>query len=102
MHNYCSYIEHVHLLFFAHLINIFLVLGLLNLDIFPSKMPGLCNLLLQQFSILYIQSLLYDCSHIEPVHPIFCAHLIIYLGVLNLDIIMSIPPSECLHCVICV
>ena len=28
----------------------------------------------------------FDCSDIEHVHPIFCAHLIIFLGVLNLDI----------------
>ena len=34
LHNDCSYIEHVHLLFCAHLINIFLFLGLFNLDIF--------------------------------------------------------------------
>ena len=32
------------------------------------------------------------------MHPIFCAHLIILLGVLNLDIIMSTPPLECLNC----
>ena len=47
----------------------------------------------------------YDCSHIEHVHPVFCAHLIVFLGVLNLDIITSTPPLECLHffylCVIC-
>ena len=39
----------------------------------------------------------YDCSHFEHVHPIFCAHFIIFLGVLNLDI-TSTPPLECLHC----
>ena len=32
---------------------------ILNLDIF------------KQFSFLYIQTLCYDCSHIEHVHPIF-------------------------------
>ena len=32
------------------------------------------------------------------MHPIFCAHLIIFLGLLNLDIITSTPPLECLHC----
>ena len=37
-------------------------------------------------------------AHTEHVHPIFCAHLIIFLGVLNLDIITSTPPLECLHC----
>ena len=35
------------------------------------------------------------------MHLIFCAHLIIFLGVLNLDIIMSTPPMDRLHCVIC-
>ena len=34
-------------------------------------------------------------------HPILCAYLTIFLGVLNLNIIMSTPPLECLHCVIC-
>ena len=32
------------------------------------------------------------------MHPIFCAHLIIFLGMLNLDVIKSTPPLECLHC----
>ena len=36
------------------------------------------------------------------MHLLVCAHLIIFLGVLNLDIITSTPPFECLHCVICV
>ena len=34
-------------------------------------------------TFLYIQTLHYDCSHIEDVHLLFCAHLIIILGVLN-------------------
>ena len=38
---------------------------------------GLCHLLLKHFSFLYIKTLLYD-SHIENLHPIFCADLIIY------------------------
>ena len=29
---------------------------------------------------------------------IFCAHLIIFLEWLNLDIILSTPPLGCLHC----
>ena len=38
-------------------------------------------------------------AHIlKCVHPIFCAHLIIFLGLLNLDNITSTPPLECLHC----
>ena len=32
---------------------------MLNLDIF------------KQFSFFYIQTLFYDCSHIEHVHPVF-------------------------------
>ena len=37
---------------------------------------SLCNLYLQQFSFLYIQILPNDCSYIEDVHLLFCAHLI--------------------------
>ena len=32
------------------------------------------------------------------MHLLFCAHLIILWGLLNLDIIKSTPPMECLHC----
>ena len=32
------------------------------------------------------------------MHPLFCAHLIIFWGLLNLDIIKSTPPMECLDC----
>ena len=60
---------------------------------------SLCNLWAQQFSFLNIQTLprgclqfvivvfsdhthvlfiCYDCSHMEYLHPIFCAHLIIF------------------------
>ena len=39
----------------------------------------------------------YDCSH---VHPIFCADLIIYFLLLNLDIITSTPPLGCLRFVL--
>ena len=49
LHNDYSFIEHVHLLFCAHLINIYLFfLGLLNLDILSIRnakgVSGLCNL----------------------------------------------------------
>ena len=40
--------------------------------------------------------------HIEHDHPIFCARLIKKVRVLNLVIIMSTPPLECIHCVVCV
>ena len=31
------------------------------------------------------------------MHLLFCAHLIILWGLLNLEIIKSTPPMECLH-----
>ena len=51
------------------------------------RVPSLCNLYLQQFSFLYIQTLSNDCSYIEDVHLLFFAHLInifSFLRVLNL------------------
>ena len=68
---------------------------MLNLDIFPSEIRwgclvcGLCNLYLQQFSFLYIETLHNDCLYFEDVHLLFCIHLIDLfpcLEVLNLDI----------------
>ena len=41
--------------------------------------PSLCNLLLQKFSFLFIQTLQNDCSYIEDVHLLFCAHFIFFL-----------------------
>ena len=32
------------------------------------------------------------------VGPIFCACLIIFFGIMNLEVIKSKPPLECLHC----
>ena len=40
---------------------------------------GLCNLLLQQFSFLNIQTLHTDCSHIEDVHLTFCVNIFLFL-----------------------
>ena len=37
---------------------------------------GLCNMQLQEFSFLSIQTLYNDCSYIEHVPLIFCAKLI--------------------------
>ena len=58
-----------------------------NLDIFSiinaKGEPSLCNLKLQQYSILYIQTLHNDCSHIEDMHLLFCAHFIIFLTFLT-------------------
>ena len=42
-----------------------------------------------------------DCSHIEHVYTLYFVHiLIIFLGMLNLDVIKSAPHLECLHCLI--
>ena len=59
MHNDCSYIEHLHLLFCAHLLNIFLFYIAVRHFISPKCLgvSGLCNLKLQQFSFLLIQTL---------------------------------------------
>ena len=37
--------------------------------------PSLCNLKLKKFSFLFIQTLHNNCSHIENVHQLSCAHL---------------------------
>ena len=59
----------------------------LNLDIFSIRnakgVPRLCNLNLKQYSILYIQTLHNDCSHIEDVHLLFCARFIIFFTFLT-------------------
>ena len=49
------------------------------------------------FIASYSNFVRYDYSQIDHVHPIFCAHLIILMGVLNLDIITSSPNLESLH-----
>ena len=52
-------------------------------------MPSFCNLYLQQYSLLYIQTLLNGCSHIEDVHFLFCANIFffsLFWQLLNLDI----------------
>ena len=55
---------------------------MLDLDIFSIRnakgVPSLCNLKLEQYSILYIQTLHNDCSHIEDVHLPFFARFIIF------------------------
>ena len=71
----------VHISFFSDFLRVF------NLDIFSiinaKGVPSLCNLKLQQYSILYIQTLNNDCSHIEDVHLLFCACFIIFLTFLT-------------------
>ena len=55
------------------------------------------------FILSYSNLIRYDCSHIVHVCPLYFVHiLIIVWGLLNLDIITSTPPLECLHCYLCV
>ena len=71
---------------------------MLNLDIFSIRhakgVPSLCNLKLQQYSFLYIQTLHNDCSHIEDVHLLFCAHLINIFSFLTSVELRHFFPSE--------
>ena len=74
--------------YFVHISFFFLIfLQVLNSDIFSiinaKGVPSLCNLKLQQYSILYIQTLHNDCSHIEDVHLLFCASFLIFLTFLT-------------------
>ena len=68
-------------------------------------MPSLCNLYLRKYSLLYIQTLQDDCSHIEDVHLPFCAHLMnIFLFLTGVELRHFFPfemLSGCLVCVIC-
>ena len=45
--------------------------------------PSLCNLQLQKFSFLFIQTLPNDCIHIEDVHLLFCARFIFFFSFLR-------------------
>ena len=93
--------------FCAHLINNFLFLGLLNLDIFPSEMLSWCLVSVicnsSNFHSFIFNLSIMIVHTFEDVHHIFYAHLLIYFGVLNLDNITSTPPLECLIelCAIC-
>ena len=88
LHNDCSQIEDVHLLFCAHFMNFFSFLGMFN-DIFLSKMLRWClvcvicnwNRFFFIFKILQMVVHTYsnfanNCSHIEDVHLLFCAHFL--------------------------
>ena len=93
----------MHLLFCAHLLNIFLFFRCVRLRYFIHlKCLGVVWCVLSVTPAVFIPSysnfVLNDCSQIEHVDPMFFAHLIIFLGVLNLDIITSTPPLESLHC----
>ena len=55
------------------------------------------------FILSYSNLIRYNCSHIVHVCTLYFVHiLIIVWGLLNLDIITSTPPLECLHCYLCV
>ena len=45
--------------------------------------PSLCNLLLQKFSLFFIQTLPNNCSHIENVHLLFCARFITFFSIFD-------------------
>ena len=86
-------------LYFAHLITIFLFLGLLNLDIFPSEMLRgslvfvICN---SSTFHSFISKLSIMIVHTLNMCTLYFAHLItifLFLGLLNLDIF----PSEMLR-----
>ena len=59
---------------------------------------GLCNLGLQQFSFLHILLLYVMIAHtLNMCAPYILCTFDNILGLLNLDIIASTPPLECLH-----
>ena len=65
----------VHHLFCAHLINIFFKVYWTEI-FYPSVMLRGCLVCVIVFIHSDSNFVCYDCSQIEPVHPIFCAHLI--------------------------
>ena len=81
--NDCSHIEDVHYLFCACFVFFFFFSFLKGDELRhlvvrnTLGVPSLCNLLLQKFLFLFIQTLPNDCSHIEDVHLLFCACFII-------------------------
>ena len=78
LHNSCSHIEDVHLLFYAHFTNIFFIFGVLNLDFFSLEMLRwflvcvICN------SSSFHSFIFKLCNMIEHVHPIF-VHIWLYI-----------------------
>ena len=77
----------MHLLFCTRFIIFFTFLTGVELRHFSIRkakgVPSLCNLKPEQYSILYIQNLHNDCSHIEDVHLLFCACFIIFFTFLT-------------------
>ena len=66
--------------------------------------PNLCNLYLQKFLFLFIQTLPNNCLHMEDVHLLFCARFTIFFLFLR-GVELGHFPSKilrgCLVCVIC-
>ena len=97
--------------YFVHISQIFFHFWVLNLDIFPFKMLRWClvcgsvtpAVFIPLYSFIFKLYIMH-CSNIEHLDPIFCAHLIIYLGVFNLyyDVYTTFGVlTLCNLCVIC-
>ena len=65
--------------------------------------PSLCNRSLKKFSFLYIQTLPYDCLHIEDVHLLFCASSFFFSFLRGVELrhFSSEMLRGCVVCVIC-
>ena len=65
--------------------------------------PSLCNLQLQKFSFLFIQTLYNDCSHIEDVHHLLCAHFMNFFSLMPGGELrhFNVKNALCLVCVFC-
>ena len=87
----------MNLVFCAHFINIFFILRAVELRYFihPKCLGGVCDS--SSFhSFIFKLNTLWLITHWTCVHPIFFAHLIIFLELLNLDIITS-TSNDCSH-----
>ena len=85
LHIDCSFVEDVHLRVCAHLITSFIFRAVrVGHVIYPKCLKGclvcvICNS--YSFHSFIFKFVRYDCSHIEHVYPIFCAHLVIFWSV---------------------
>ena len=82
LHNYYLYIYYVHLLFCAHLINIFLYFRSVGLGYFihPKCLVGVCVICDSRSFLCFILNFKRDdFSQIEHVYLMFCAYLILLL-----------------------
>ena len=81
--------------YFVHIWLIFAYF--LGLFIHQKCLGGVCDF--SSFhSFIFKLNMLWLLTYWTCVHPIYCAYFIIFLGLLNLDIITLTPPLECLHC----